>query len=189
MNEITEVEEAPRSVVLVGAEAVDEDTGEVLEWPADCTTGPERMAYLTHLHREADREVKAWEIEKGKWARLLNRAASEAGVKSFKSDYGSVVNVAPGKQRQAHALSVANAAALELITATEATTVLLAAAKELDAKAIEAWIDALEGDDAEALAERKKWLRLALITESPRSGYTYTREPAKPSPRRDGETK
>ena len=80
--------------VLIGSDAVDPETGEILVFPEGCKDGPERIAWLTHMHREADREVKAWEVEKGKWARFLARAVAEAGMKSFKSDYGSVVSVA-----------------------------------------------------------------------------------------------
>lgn len=164
--------------VLVGSDAVDEETGEILVFPEDCTDGPERIAWLTHMHREADREVKAWEVEKGKWARFLARAVAEAGMKSFKSDYGSVVSVAATTVRKAPATNVARAATEELITAEKAYELLVRAAKELDPDEVEKWI----GEQPE---EDRKILRIALITLDPRRGYTYTREPAKPSARRN----
>lgn len=164
--------------VLVGSDAVDEETGEVLVFPEGCTAGPERIAWLTHMHREADREVKAWEVEKGKWARFLGRAAAEAGIKSFKSDYGAVVSVAATTIRKAPASNVARAAQEEIITAEQAYELLVRAAKELDADEVERWIGEQSEDD-------RKILRIALINHEPRRGYTFTREPAKPSPRRD----
>lgn len=164
------------AAVLVGSFVADEETGEVIEWPEDCSSSAERIAYVTAQHREADRQVKAWEFEKAVWARLMGRGLAEAGVKSLRSDYGNAISVAASTVRKAPATNVQRAATEEIITDEQASELLLRAAKDLDVDEIEAWI-------AEQPESLRRVLRIVLISLEPRRGYAYSREPAKPSPR------
>lgn len=164
------------ATVLEGGMVVDEATGEILEWPEGVT---DKLEYLAMQHRAAAEQEKGWEVQKGFWARLLDRALAEVGTKKYAGATVSVTAVAGSTTRKAPATAVASAAAAELITADEASSLLLRAAKDLDIGEVDAWI----GEQDEA---RRKPLRLALIQLSARNGYVTTRATLKAAPEKAG---
>jgi hypothetical protein len=153
------------TTVLVGETVLDEETGEILEWPAGVS---DRLEYLATQHRNAAEQEKGWGVQKGFWSRLLDRALSEAGTKKHAGATFIATSVASTTLRSAPAEAVVDARAAELITDSEATDLLLRAAKVLDTDEVEQWI----GEQDEP---RRKPLRLALIKSSTRRGYVLTK--------------
>lgn len=94
----------------------------------------------------------------------------------FESEYGSVTRTKDAEITVADAERVAAAATEEVITHTEAADLLIRAAKDLDAKAVQSWI-AEQPDE-----ERRKVLRSALLRTTKRSGYANTSAPRSTPP-------
>lgn len=161
---------------------VDEATGEVLEWPQGAgIDGPERVAWLIRQYDAAREGERAYETAKHTYSRLLGQTL-RAFDGRLKTDAGSASWVTEGETRTAHASAVKTAVDAELLNEDEAYTILVAAAKELDYKAVEAWIDSQQCPEP-ADDMRIRALEAILITKGTRAGYARV-TPNTPKPPR-----
>ncbi len=162
-----------------GTIVVDLETGEVVEWDYDPGEGPARIAALAAAHRGASEAIAAFERQKRAFGVVLARLT---GGNSIKTDGGNVIVVAPGQSKHADPRKVIEAIGAEVLTEDDATDLLIKAAKELDAKAVEAWIDE-KLVDAEAAVTWRAQAKAILLTTRPRAGYTRVDPPTHKPPR------
>ena len=164
-----------RALIAIDDLVVDESTGEIVQWPEGVGAGPNRLKFIIREHAAASQAIKDYEVTKSSLARAAGLILEESNVKSLATDIGKVTAVAGHEKTEAPATRVVDAVQAELLTDDEATSLLLAAAKELDTKAVEAWISRIESEP------RQKLLRLALLNKSQTKGYTLiTRARSKP---------
>lgn len=160
---------------------IDEETGEVLEWPPGWSA--DRLAVLIENHEFADRQMKQWDKTKRAYKLALSRMLDELGVKSTSADTGRATWVADGVTSRSPAANVRKAVNLELLTDEQATELLIEAAKELDPKLVAQWVNDQVAKFPDASME--SWAARALtvlIDESPRSGYVRVTPAARPAP-------
>lgn len=75
------------AALKIGDLLIDEETGEVLEWPAG--SGADRLAYLTRQCVEAQRAVKAWETALNAYRAAIGRLLDDAGIDSVRTQHGA----------------------------------------------------------------------------------------------------
>lgn len=164
-----------RTVVRIDDLVIDEETGEVLEWPSGIV---DRIRYLQEqqlLGKALEDDGKTIRQMAG---RALGRELDALGERSIVTDSGRTRAVPPTDVRSAPASAVVVARGLELITDDEADELLIAAAKDLNRDAVEQWVsEHRESDD-----DRTKLL-LILIALTPRAGWVQTERPRVKAPR------
>lgn len=170
----TETTEA-RTLTRIGEVLVDEDTGEIVEFPA----GADRFEYLQVQHLFAKQQEEEWLEAKRAYARLLGRMLDEQQVRALGTPSGRTRAVAGSTIRKSEARAVRDAQRVELLTAEQAARLLIEAAGALDVEVVERLIKEFAGED-EAYAGR---LRLVLIGETPRAGYVTTSAPRVGAPK------
>jgi hypothetical protein len=164
--EIAEEQEQDRALITIDDLVVDEATGEIVRWPDGVGAGPNRLEFIIREHAAASQAIKDYEVAKSSLARAAGLILEESNVKSLATEIGKVTAVAGHEKTDAPATKIVDAVQAELLTDDEATSLLLEAAKELDAKAVEVWISRIDSEP------RQKLLRLALLNKSQTRGYT-----------------
>lgn len=162
------------SLVQVGDELYDEESGEFVEIPR----GADRLAWLQDQHLFARAQESRWGEVKGIYARLIERELDGAGLKKLTTDRASSSWVNGYTKETSEARALRDAVRVELLTDDEATALLIEAAKSLDPKAVRAWIDRACGDDE----VRKERLLLVLVGRSEVRGHVLTRAAAVAAP-------
>ena len=82
-----ELRDALRGAVKVGDALVDEETGEVLEWPEGISS--DRFEWLTLQAIRAQQNIAGWEQNLGILKRALGWMLSKADQRAIKTQYGT----------------------------------------------------------------------------------------------------
>ncbi len=77
-------------IAKVGELIIDEDTGEVIEWPEGIADVPERLAFLTQRMIECTRQEKLWKSYKGMLGSVAGALLAKQGIERYGSEYGYV---------------------------------------------------------------------------------------------------
>lgn len=77
-------------VAFVDDLVIDEDTGEVLEWPQELRDLPGKAEYLAMRLEQAEDAYKVWRQYAGYLKQALGRLLDDAGVDSLRTAYGTV---------------------------------------------------------------------------------------------------
>lgn len=171
---------------------IDEDTGEILEWP-DGFLGGDRVASLMGAYHDAKEQAERWEVTANLVKFALTRIAEETGARKLTDESGTVTLVAEGKTRKVPANRLTTARQAELLSDDQVAYVAISAAKELDVAAVETALGMIATelyasnveagvDEAQAGRDSARWRDLVmamLVVESPRKGYTLVKPAAK----------
>lgn len=157
---------------------VDDDTGEVVEWPEGAPAFPvDRIEYLTRQAFGAQQAEKDSKLAYDTYRRAIGVLLSEYGEAALTTDAGRATRVSEGTQQKAPAPQVRAAVDAELMTNDQAMDLLITAAKELDVEAVRAWVA------KHAKPERAKALGAVLVVATPRAGYVRLYQPKAAPPR------
>ncbi len=168
-----------RELTMVEGLVVDDETGEVIEWPAEMPALPvDRVKVLQAWARGAQQSERDSKTAYDLYRRIIGNLLSEANIASLTTEQGKALRVADGTTRKAPAPQVRSAQEAELLTAEEAMDLLIRAAKELDVEAVEAWVAGIEDE------QRRAALKAVLVIHTHRSGYVRLYPPAAPKPPR-----
>ena len=163
-------------VIIIDGVTVDQDTGEILDFPGD----PERkIEYAQRQKLMAAEQERQWKATSQLWGRALGALMEDANLKTVSTEEGKTTSVAGAVVRKVEAYDVMRATDLELLTIDEATSILVAAAKTLDEATVLREVATLSlnpQDQARLLA--------LLVTTSQRAGYTRTTVAPKLAPER-----
>jgi len=159
---------APNAVAIrVGEFVVDEETGELLDWPDGI--GPDRIDALQSAHLLAREQEAQWKLAKQAMGRAVGAALGRLGLRRFDGDrYRSWV-VADSEVAQVTERRVMEALDAEILSLDELERLRSMAVREYDPKTVSALVQS--GDLSERAAK-------FIVTRIARAGYTQT-EPAK----------
>lgn len=164
---------APSPVyVQVGDLVVDEETGEVQEWPLDAPAdGEGRLAWLMAQHAEATEQAKRWDATKRTYGHAVSALLGDRksiALGAYRSRRVSGAQLRAAKVARLYELREA-----KVITQETVDVVLERAARDLDPKVLDALVD------EEVITPEVRGL---LVEVSWRAGYTLTEAVTKIAP-------
>lgn len=143
---------------------IDLETGEVVEEGAKAADPSEYLAYMAIQFNEAKEQASAWESQRKALSRVCEELANKQGVPSFEVGPLKFTRYSGYTGKKSNAALALKAVEAEVITHDDVADLLISAARDLDTKAVEAWIE-------ERPAETRKVLRALLINEYEVSGH------------------
>lgn len=78
---------------MVGELIVNEDTGEVIEWPAHLTTAAAKAEYVASQMAEATRQRSLWDAHNGRMKGVAAGLMREMGLESLRTEHGLIKGV------------------------------------------------------------------------------------------------
>lgn len=163
---------APADLTRVGDLLIDDETGEILEWPAGVE--PEgRLEWLQAQHKNAVEEEGRWKETKQSYSRALDAQLTRLGARQYVGDAHKSWAVAEGVTRDAPAERLRELLALEAVKPSEARELMWLLASDLDVKRIEQSVR--NGKVERPIAD-------FLIVKGTRAGYVRTDKVAKAAP-------